>query len=145
MKHILFSILLILPFNLSAAGYQQEIDKFFNYLKKGQIDQAVSSIYKSNKYVSAIPDQIQNIKNQLSSLSGLVGNMNVIKKLDTYNVSDSFIHVTYFVSYDRQPIRFEFQFFKVRDGWRIYSMSFDDDLDDEVEKLAREKALRSLR
>jgi hypothetical protein len=127
----------------NASDYQQEIDKFFDLLKNDKVVESVSSIYKTNKYVSAIPDQIANVKNQLSSLSGMVGKINLIKKLDVYNVNDTFVHVTYIVTYDRQPVRFEFQFFKVSDGWRIYSFSFDDKIDNEVEMLARKQALQS--
>jgi len=36
-------------------------------------------------------------------------------------------------------VRYEFQFFKVKDGWRIYSFSFDDDLS-EVQNQARQAA-----
>ncbi|MFS1523804.1 hypothetical protein ACL7TT_06760 [Microbulbifer sp. 2304DJ12-6] len=129
--------------NAAGDGYQAEIDSFFNLLKKGKIEESVSSIYKTNPYMSSVSDQVLNIKNQLASLSGLVGEMNTLQKIDTYNVEDAFVHVTYLAAYDRQPIRFEFQFFKVKEDWRIYAFSFDDNMDDEIEFLARKKALQS--
>ncbi len=138
------SILLITAFlslNTFASDYQSEIDEFFELYKSGKINEAVDSIYKSNKYVSSIPDQIINVKNQLSSLKGLVGEINNIGKIDTYAVGDDFVHITYLVTYDRQPIRYEFQFFKVKEGWRVYSFSFDDELTGEIKALARKSAL----
>ena len=141
MKSILLSLMMLFTLPVTASDYQQQIDTFFKNLKEGNINAAVSELYSSNAYVSAIPDQIQQVKNQLSALDGLVGKMLNLEKLDTYQVGNSMVHVTYVAVYDRQPIRFEFQFFKAADEWRVYSMSFDDDLDDEIKVLARRRAL----
>lgn len=142
MKHMVSLILLLLSTGSMAADYQQEIDKFFDLYKAGKTDAAVDSIYKTNQFVSAIPDQIKSVKTQLASLSGLVGSINHIGKVSDYLVGDAIIHITYLVTYDRQPVRFEFQFFKVKEGWRIYMFSFDDGLDDEIKALARQDALK---
>lgn len=141
MKLSILLLTTLLTFNSFAADYQSEIDEFFTLYKAGKINEAVDSIYKTNKYVSSIPDQVQNVKTQLSALKGLVGKVNNIGKIDTYNVGNDFVHVTYLVTYDRQPVRYEFQFFKVNEGWRVYSFSFDDDLTDEISSLARKAAL----
>lgn len=140
------SILLIaILFSVSslAADYQSEIDEFFKLYQSGKVDEAVDSIYRTNKYVSSIPDQIQRVKTQLNALGGLVGDINHIGKIDTYTVGDNLVHVTYLATYDRQPVRYEFQFFKVKSGWRIYSFSFDDELTKEITTLARKAALSS--
>ena len=133
---IIFAALLLLSSGVSANNYQEEVDKFFELY-------AVDSIYASNKYVSSIPDQVKQIKTQLSSLDDLVGEINFINKVSDYKVGELFVHVTYLVTYDRQPIRFEFQFFKVKEGWRIYSMSFDDNIDEDIKELARKAALKN--
>ncbi|BAJ03047.1 hypothetical protein SHVI106290_04180 [Shewanella violacea] len=143
-KNMKFSILLLtslLSFNSMAYDYQTEIDEFFELYQIGRINEAVDSIYKSNEYVSSIPDQIIKVKNQLTSLKGLMGNVNNIGKLDTYTVGEYFVHITYIVTYDRQPLRYEFQFFKVKEGWRIYSFSFDDKITNEIKELARKSAM----
>lgn len=128
MKILMILLSLTFSFNVFAVDYQQEIDKFFELYKADKVDEAVDSIYSTNEYVSAIPDQIKNVKTKLSALNGLVGKVHHIGLLDTFLVGDSFVYVTYLVTYDRQPIRYEFQFFKVNDGWRVFSFSFDDDL-----------------
>lgn len=143
MKYFFVVFFSILPITVSANEYQPEIDNFFKLLKKGQIEQSVKSIYKTNPYFSLVPDKVIKVKNQLNALPGLVGELNLLKKVDTYNVNDLFVHVTYIATYDRQPIRFEFQFFKVTEGWRIISFSFDDKVDDDIEGLARKQALKS--
>lgn len=139
MNKLILFILFTTSFNLFAADYQQEIDKFFKLYQAGKITEAIDSVYSTNEYVSAIPDQIKNVKTQLSALEGLVGQVHHISKLDTFLVGDAFVYVTYLATYDRQPVRYEFQFFKVKEGWRIYSFSFDDDLS-EIQSQARKAA-----
>tara|TARA_B100002003_G_C13734812_1_gene366871 strand:- start:86 stop:523 length:438 start_codon:yes stop_codon:yes gene_type:complete len=143
MKYVFILCISFFSGNLLANEYKTEINEFFTLYKEGQIDEAVDSIYKTNSYVSSIPDQIKGVKNQLSALTGLVGELHHISHVHTYDVGGTFVHVTYLLTYDRQPIRFEFQFFKVKSGWRVYAFSFDDNMDDEIEALARKAAIES--
>jgi len=39
--------------------------------------------------------------------------------------------------YDRQPIRFTFEFYKPDKEWVLFAISFDATLDDEVEEAAK--------
>lgn len=124
-----------------AEGYQDQIDTFFTLYKADKVDEAIDGIYESNKYVSSASDQIKQLKAQLSSLEELVGKLHFETKIGSFDVGGLFVQETYLVTFDRQPIRFEFQFFKVNDGWRIYSFSFDDDIDEDIEAIAREQAI----
>lgn len=63
---IIFAALLLLSSGVSANNYQEEVDKFFELYSDEKISDAVDSIYASNKYVSSIPDQVKQIKTQLS-------------------------------------------------------------------------------
>ncbi|GAA5194556.1 hypothetical protein [Ferrimonas gelatinilytica] len=137
----LFFAFFILSFGVQSAEYQDDIDKFFDLYSSGKVNEAVDTIYSSNSYVSAIPDQIKNIKTQLSALEGLVGSIQHINRVDTFSVGELLVQVTYIVTYARQPVRFEFQFFKVKDGWRTYSFSFDDEIDEEIKAAARKALL----
>ena len=58
------------------------------------------------------------------------------------DVRGRFVHVTYLALYDRQPVRMEFQFYRPKDEWIIYSFSFDVKFDDEVEAMARKNILK---
>jgi len=126
----------------STANYMDDIDAFFKLLKSGKSSEAADKIYESNPYVTAIPDAILNVKTQLSGLPTLVGGINAIENVGSYYVGESLAHITYIVTYDRQPLRFEFQYFKVRDGWRISSFSFDDTVFDDVNKAARQAVMQ---
>ena len=140
---IISSLFLFTSSTLLASDYQSQIDDFFELYQQGKISESLEALYASNKYISPNQDQIKNLNNQLKSLPGLVGDINEIVKLAEYNVKDVFMHVTYIVIYERQPIRFEFQYFNSQDKWIIFSMLFDDDLDDEIEVLARQHALKN--
>lgn len=141
MKKLILPLMMLIPRLLWAEAYQEEIDKFFDLYANGKVAEAVDSVYSTNSYVSSNSDQILKLKNQFVSLGSLVGELHDFEKLDEYKVGDLFVHVTYIATYDRQPIRFEFQFFKNNEGWKIYAFSFDDNIDDEIEALARKKAI----
>lgn len=142
MKTTTVALFLALFASAAQAGYQDEIDAFFGLFEQQKMNEAVDRIYSTNSYVSAIPDQVRNIKNQLTSLAGLMGRYHGAVKIDEYMVKGRFVQVTYLVTYERQPLRFEFQFFKAGDNWKIYSFSFDDDIDEAIEAAARERAIR---
>ncbi|MCE2030189.1 hypothetical protein [Sessilibacter corallicola] len=143
MKYMVFAIMLVLSITANADSYESEIDLFFNLYKKGDINAAVDSIYRTNPYINSIPDQVKNVKTQLGAVEGLVGKMHSLERVDTYSVGKSLVHITYMGIYDRQPIRFEFQFFKTNDGWRVFSFSFDAEVFDKIELLASERAFKS--
>lgn len=145
MKYLSLVILFFVSISTHASEYTKEIDDFFDLYKKGKIDKAVDSIYKTNSYVASIPDQIKNVKTQMGAIEGLVGNLHALELVDTYEVGTSLVHVTYLGIYDRQPVKFEFQFFKLKDGWRIFAFSFDADVFDKIEVLAQKRAFEAIK
>lgn len=122
-----------------AAEYEQKIEKFFSILKAGKSAEAVDFIYSGNPWISRAADSIQNVKNQLVSMKKLVGDLNSHEKLQELSAGTRFVHLTYLAAYERQPIRFRFEFYKPADSWMIYSFSFDDKMDDDLESAANAK------
>ena len=95
MKRTVPALLLCLTtFAASASGYLGDIDKFFGLYEVGRIEESVDQLYSSNPYVSAVPDQVKQVKSQLRSLEGLVGGLDLKTKLSEYSVGDVFVHVT---------------------------------------------------
>ncbi len=82
---------------------------------------------------------MQNVKNQLVGIEQLVGAYNGFERIGEYEVTNRFAHVTYMALYDRQPVRFEFQFYRPREDWMTYSFAFDVGLDDEIEAAQRSR------
>ncbi len=139
MKQIITALLLILSAPVFAGDYDAEIQKFFSLYESGKKVEAVDSIYSTNPWMSSAADSIQNIKTQLQGIEKLVGDYNGKEFVDELNVKDRFVHVTYLALYDRQPVRMEFQFYKPKSDWIIYSFSFDVNFDDEIEAGARKR------
>ena len=133
---------LLLLGNASAAfagGYQPLVDRFFEiYAGEGAVS-ALDYIYSSNPWISATSDAVQNVKNQLVGIQQLVGDYHGYERIGDYEVAGRFSHVTYMALYDRQPVRFEFQFYRAGEEWMTYSFAFDVDLDDEIEAAQRSR------
>lgn len=143
MKTLIGILIFVISMPSFANGYEKDIDRFFEGLKKGNIEKIVDELYGSNPYITSVPDQVVHVKNQLKALPALVGELNYLKRLDEYSINNLFTHITYIATYDRQPVRFEFQFFKVKSGWRIYSFSFDAEMDEDLKVFARKRALQA--
>jgi len=121
-----------------AGDYNSEISKFFTLFESGKKTEAVDSLYSTNPWMTSASDAIQNIKTQFEGIEKLVGNYNGKELIDEHNIKNRFVHITYLALYDRQPVRMEFQFYRPKNDWIIYSFSFDIEFDNEVEKGARD-------
>jgi len=130
-------LILLLPLPALASDYKTEIDTFFSMYEKGQKVEAVDRLYSTNKWMGSAADAIHNIKTQLQGIEQVVGGYNGRVQVGETNVKDRFVHVTWLALYDRQPVRMEFQFYRPKNDWIIYSFSFDIDFDDEVQQGAR--------
>jgi hypothetical protein len=137
MRLLLAATLFTLSSAALAAGYQDEIDRFFSLYEQGKASEAVDSIYSTNPWVSQAKDQVENVRTQLTGIGRLVGGYQGKQKIGEHNIGDRFTHVTYLSLYERQPVRFEFQFYRPQDKWIVYSFAFDVEFMDEVQAAAR--------
>jgi hypothetical protein len=138
MKKNVLILAMFLSVSLLAADYSDEVDKFFKLYASERYAEALESIYGTNKWIISSPDVVQNLQNQLTGAQRLVGRYYGKEFLGEVNVADRFVHLTYLALHDRQPLRFEFQFYKPDAEWKLYSFSFDDAIDDEIMEAARE-------
>lgn len=139
---VLSLALLLAPAAASAGDYQPQIDQFFATLKAGKSNEALDALYATNKWMARSSDQVQNVKSRMASLEKLVGSLRAWEKLQDIQVGTRFAYVSYVVVYDRQPIRFEFEFYRPGDEWSVFGFSLDDKLDDDVEQAARAQLVR---
>jgi len=135
--------LLLITTTSLASDYKSAIDKFFALYESGKPVEAIDTLYGTNPWMSSASDAIQNIKNQLQGIGKLVGSYNGKVLIDETNIKERFAHITYLALYDRQPVRMEFQFYKPKNKWIIYSYSFDIQFDDEVEAGVRKRIASS--
>lgn len=133
MKYFLISLLFIS--NLSfAIKPESEIDDFFDQLKRLNQEDAVIKLFSSNKWVASTSDQVLTMKKQVSVLKpDLVGELHKVIPIGEHNYKGVFLHKTYLALYDRQPILFEFQFYKPKNEWFFNGFSFNTDFDDKIE------------
>jgi len=83
-------------------------------------------------------DAITKIKSQLEGLNeDYVGKYYGYELIVEKKLGESYILLSYLVKFDRQPIRYTFQFYKPKDKWSIYSFQFDGSIDDEIEEAAK--------
>lgn len=123
----------------AGAGYQTEIDQFFERFGNGEVAEAVDGVYGSNPWIDLNGDAVKNVRNQLLNINSLVGGFNGQVMLNETLVKDVYAHVTYLALFDRQPVRMEFQYYKPKDRWMVFSFAFDVKWDEELEQAVREK------
>jgi hypothetical protein len=70
----------------------------------------------------------------------MVGGYTGAVKVGQLMVADRLVHVTYLALFERQPLRFEFQYYRPRNEWMIFSFEFDGDFDEDLQVEARRLA-----
>lgn len=120
---------------LKAQTTTEEITtEFFKTYEKSP-QKAVDYVFGTNKWMmDRNKDGIENVKTQLTSFLGLVGDYYGYEKITEKSVGESYKLVSYMIKYDRQPVRFTFVFYKPKDRWQVQNFQYDDNLDDELEE-----------
>jgi len=123
----------------SAQSNPKEIvDKFFIDYQSDGSSTALDKLYSTNKWMERATDAITKIKSQLEGLNeDYVGKYYGYELIVEKKLGESYILLSYLVKFDRQPIRYTFQFYKPKDKWSIYSFQFDGSIDDEIEEAAK--------
>jgi hypothetical protein len=137
--------LLLLAMHYAPAQAQDDYDatvrQFMSMLGDNKADEATDYLFSGNPWLRQSPDQIQNVKSQLSNLSRLVGVYKGHEKLLDEKIGKSYVYLVYIGLYERQPIRFKFAFYRPDGKWRFQNFSFDANFSDEVERLADQSLL----
>jgi hypothetical protein len=148
MKHLKITLAILtittLSFGQSKDDGQQIIDKFFEiYTTKGH-EPALKYAFGTNKWMDSKSESITNVILELDKNVKLIGNYIGQEQIKSKLVGSRFRIASYFVYYDRQPLRFTFELYKNKEGWIIWNFQFDSNYDDEIEeamKLYRFKEL----
>lgn len=145
MTLLLLFMVLTLPV-LSAFGaendYETMIETFFSKMESGNYEDAINYIYADNPWFSAKSDDVQKLKTQFIGLNKIVGNYIDNELMTEEKAASRFVFVQYFVTFDRQPLSFNFEFYKPRDKWQTFSFSYADDIDKLIEEKAKQNYLQ---
>lgn len=134
----IFPLLLLVL--LSADAYSQKnngqelIDHFFDLYEKEGPDKALTYAFGTNAWMDANSDAVKNVIFELDKTINLVGNYIGNEQIQSASAGSRFRILSYFVYYDRQPIRFTFELYKNNEGWMLWNFKFDTDYDSEIEE-----------
>ncbi|WP_396633236.1 hypothetical protein [Maribacter sp. R86514] len=117
---------------------EEIVSNFFTEYQNDGESKALDNLYSNNKWMNRATDAITKLKQQLGTLNeDYVGKYYGYELIVEKRLSDSFILMSYLVKYDRQPIRFTFQFYKPDNEWRTHSFKYDGNIDEEIEESAK--------
>ena len=138
-KLIFVIVLVLICYDGKTQDSPKEIaDIFFaDYMKSGA-SIALDNLYSTNKWMDRATDAIANSKSQLEGMNEeYVGKYYGYELIVEKHLAESYVLLSYIVKYDRQPLRFTFQFYKPNDIWKIFSFQFDANIDEEIEEAAK--------
>lgn len=136
MKSILFTLFLLTAAMAGRAQQSPEqiIANFFVEYESQPPAVALENLYANMPWVERIREDVEDLKTDFSGLPGYVGSYIGHDLMAQKEVAGRFSIYSYLVRFDRQPIRFVFQFYKPQDTWGLYSFSYDDGFPDELEE-----------
>ncbi|MGB5983397.1 MAG: hypothetical protein WBG46_14745 [Nonlabens sp.] len=142
MKTSLLFLSMLFCFLISAQNNPEfYINRFFQELKDDGFESAVDHIYGTNPWALDKKEALDQLKSQFAgfqvALGEYYGEELIVKKA----LGKSLVHFSYIAKYDLQPMRFQFQFYKPKDKWKLLSFSYDETFDDELEESAQVKFL----
>lgn len=138
-KKILFKlvfIFFILP--ATAQTPKQIVDSFFSDYQNEGVSTAIDNLYASNNWMKRNVDAITTLKSQMLGLNeDFVGKYYGYELIVEKKFSESYLLMSYLVKYDRQPIRFIFQFYKPNQHWKVHGFKYDGNIESEIEEASK--------
>jgi hypothetical protein len=110
------------------------IDKFFKDIASDGTDAAVAQAFASNKWMSQSSDAIKNLQDQMATLTPeTFGNYQGFEVVKEKKLGESYFFYVVMAKFDRQPIRFIFEYYKPSAKWVLHGLSFDVKMEEEFE------------
>lgn len=134
MKTLLVLILLLTTFASNAqTNPKATADKFFKEYQTIGVAKSIDNLYATNKWMELSAEAVASLKTQLDGLTiDFVGKFYGYELIKERKIGENYLFLTYLGKYDRQPIRFDFEFYKPNTTWQIHSFSFDDKFGDDL-------------
>ena len=111
--------------------------QFFKLVSEGKVTEAMDQAWATNPYSSGMADTLTSIKSQLNSSLAIVGKYRAYELLTRKEVASRYVYLSYFVAFDRQPIKFEFHCYRPNDKWALQNFKYSDSLGDEIATSAK--------
>ncbi len=121
-------------------NYQNYTETFFQNLAQKQVELAVNTLFQTNPWLSRSLDQVNSISSQLQGLPSMAGDFLGYEILTHKIWNNRYVGQYCMALYDRQPVNFEFQYYKPRDEWRIQNFNVSYDFPELVTNMIRSSA-----
>jgi hypothetical protein len=102
-------------------------------------DSAIDLCFTNNNWVAH--DSLTSLKSQLRSLIKQLGTYYSYEYITFKKITDSYILIRFLVKYERQPLRFDFIYYKPNKEWHLQHFQFDFDFNSELEEAGQAKLL----
>lgn len=140
LKTIAIALILFTGLGQAAAQSKPEelAERFFTTYEERGSTAALDELYATNKWMNKAEDAILDLKNKMQGLNeDYVGKYYGYELIAEKRISSSYVLLSYIVKFDRQPLRYTFQFYKPNDQWKMYSFKYDGNLGNELEESAK--------
>ena len=84
----------------------QMIREFFGHYSTGKAEKALDELYGHSEWMDRKSDDVRNLKMQLLSIGGLLGEYRGYQLLGSKDLLSDLVVYDYMVKFDRQPVRF---------------------------------------
>lgn len=108
----------------ASTDYLQEISAFFATIKKGQPKEATDRLLSTNAEASARLDNKLSVQNGLERMKDTLGEFKDFNIVKEKKIGDRIVYVLAFALYEKQPVRFEFIFYKPDEQWLFLNVNF---------------------
>lgn len=115
----------------------QMTEQFFALLKDNKPVEAVNSVWSSNSWMERKQDAADKLRSGLTNAISLIGQYHGFELLSRRQMGNRLVYMSFVAYYDRQPMRFEFEFYRADQTWALYTLSYDDNLDEELKNAGR--------
>jgi hypothetical protein len=131
MKTLVFVLISLASYG-QIANPKVGIDKFFKDIISVGTNKAVEQAFASNTWMQQNQAAIINLQDQLSTLTpDTFGSYNGYEVLKEKKLGESYHLYIIMARFDRQPIRFIFEYYKPSSKWVLHGLSFDVKMEEE--------------
>jgi hypothetical protein len=141
MKKTFLLILILASFQFSRAQTENETitTGFFKTFEKDPL-RAYEQLFADNKWITKSAVETNKIK--LKDFVDQLGQYFGYEPITVKRAGESYELKSFLGKFERQPVRFTFILYKVKDKWQLQNFSFDDSIGTELEEAAKLDRLR---
>lgn len=108
------------------------VNDFFKIYEQESPTHAMQYAFNTNEYFSGNNSGVNTLLDQLVGTLQVIGDYCGYEKLTERSLGSKLKYKSYMIYYDRQPLRFIFEFYKPKDKWVFHNVMFDDKYEEEL-------------